>query len=46
MKQITFENINTLGIIVNENTQYRHYHYPEMLIRYDSKYEALKVYQD
>ncbi|WP_066307430.1 GNAT family N-acetyltransferase [Bacillus sp. FJAT-29814] len=43
MKQITFEDIYTLGIIVSENSQYRHYHYPEMLIRYDSNLIEFKT---
>jgi len=42
MKQITFENIFTLGNIVSENTHYRHFHYPEMLIRYDSNFIEFK----
>ncbi|MCM3763908.1 GNAT family N-acetyltransferase [Neobacillus niacini] len=43
MQQLTFENINTLGIIVHENTQYKHYHYPEMLTRYDSNFIEFKT---
>jgi GNAT superfamily N-acetyltransferase len=43
MKQITFENIYTLGNIVLENKQYRHFHYPEMLIRYDSNFIEFKT---
>lgn len=43
MKQITFEDIYTLGKIVAENAQYRHYHYPEMLIRYDSNFIEFKT---
>jgi ribosomal protein S18 acetylase RimI-like enzyme len=42
MKQITFEDINTLGKAVAENDQYRHIHYPEMLIRYDSNFIEFK----
>lgn len=38
MKQITFEDIYTLGKVVAENDQYRHFHYPEMLTRYDSNF--------
>ena len=43
MKQITFEDIYTLGKIVAENAQYRHYHYPEMLTRYDSNFIEFKT---
>jgi GNAT superfamily N-acetyltransferase len=43
MKRITFEDIYTLGIIVSENTQYRHYHYPEMLTMYDSNFIEFKT---
>lgn len=43
MKQITFEDIYTLGEIVAENVQYRHYHYPEMLTRYDSNFIEFKM---
>jgi len=42
MKQITFEHINKLGIIVAENDRYRHYHYPKMLTRYDSNFIEFK----
>ncbi|ETI67407.1 GNAT family N-acetyltransferase [Neobacillus vireti] len=42
MKQITFEDIYTLGNVVAENNQYRHFHYPEMLIRYDSNFIEFK----
>lgn len=38
MKQITFEDIYNLGKVVAENDQYRHFHYPEMLTRYDSNF--------
>ena len=38
MKQITFEDIYILGNIIAENNLYKHYHYPEMLIRYDSNF--------
>lgn len=44
MKQITFKNIYTLGKIVGENAQYRHYHYPEMLTRYDSNFIEFKTF--
>src|SRR5699024_4901302 len=42
MKQITFEDIYTLGNIAVENLQYRHFHYPEMLVRYDSNFIEFK----
>ncbi|MBP1969775.1 ribosomal protein S18 acetylase RimI-like enzyme [Virgibacillus natechei] len=42
MKQITFDDIYILGNIVAENDLYRHYHYPEMLIRYDSNFIDFK----
>lgn len=42
MKQITFGDIYILGNIVAENDLYRHYHYPEMLIRYDSNFIEFK----
>ncbi|ALX49027.1 GNAT family N-acetyltransferase [Lentibacillus amyloliquefaciens] len=38
MKKPTFHNIETIGQIIEENERYRHYHYPEMLIRYDSNF--------
>ncbi len=40
--KITFENINTLGNIVFENKLYKHIHYPEMLVRYDSNFIEFK----
>ena len=43
MKQLTFENTYTLGNIVDENALYRHFHYPEMLIRYDSNFIKFKT---
>ncbi|MCM3443447.1 GNAT family N-acetyltransferase [Metabacillus halosaccharovorans] len=43
MKQITFEHIYKLGIIVAENDLYRHYHYPKMLTRYDSNFIEFKT---
>ncbi|MDC3412302.1 GNAT family N-acetyltransferase [Aquibacillus sp. 3ASR75-11] len=43
MKQITFEEIYTLGNIAAENAHYRHFHYPEMLIRYDSNFIEFKT---
>ncbi|WP_373894063.1 GNAT family N-acetyltransferase [Virgibacillus sp. CBA3643] len=42
MKQVTFDDIYILGNIVTENDLYRHYHYPEMLIRYDSNFIEFK----
>lgn len=42
MKQITFENIFTLGNVVEDNKQYRHFHYPEMLVRHDSNFIEFK----
>lgn len=42
MKQITFDDICILGKIVTENAQYKHYHYPEMLVRYDSNFIEFK----
>ncbi|MGG4266520.1 GNAT family N-acetyltransferase [Peribacillus simplex] len=42
MEQITFEDIYTLGKIDAENAEYRHYHYPEMLTRYDSNFIEFK----
>ncbi|WP_264190012.1 GNAT family N-acetyltransferase [Bacillus carboniphilus] len=41
--KITFEDIYKPGNIVAENDQYRHYHYPEMLIRYDSNFLQFKT---
>lgn len=43
MKKITFEDIYTLGNIAAENTHYRHFHYPEMLTRYDSNFIEFKT---
>ena len=43
MKQITFEDIYILGKTVEENDLYRHYHYPEMLVRYDSNFIEFKT---
>ncbi|GIO24031.1 DUF5613 domain-containing protein [Oceanobacillus sp. J11TS1] len=42
MRQITFEDIYKLGNMVIENTRYRHFHYPEMLVRYDSNFIEFK----
>ncbi|MDW0116005.1 GNAT family N-acetyltransferase [Sporosarcina thermotolerans] len=43
MEQITFDQINILGNIVEENALYRHFHYPEMLVRYDSNFIEFKT---
>lgn len=43
MKKISFEDIYTLGKIVAENAQYRHYHYPKMLTRYSSNFIEFKT---
>lgn len=44
MKQINFDNTYTLGDVVLETAFYRHIHYPEMLVRYDSNFvEFLSV---
>ena len=42
MMQITFENIYILGTVLVENSRYRLFHYPEMLIRYDSNFIEFK----
>ncbi|TFJ91302.1 GNAT family N-acetyltransferase [Lentibacillus salicampi] len=42
MKKPTFQDIETIGYVIEENDQYRHYHYPEMLIRYDSNFIEFK----
>lgn len=42
MNNITFVNIYTTGHVVFENNQYKHVHYPEMLIRYDSNFIEFK----
>jgi GNAT superfamily N-acetyltransferase len=42
MNQLTFENIYTLGHVVYENDLYIHFHYPEMLIRYDSNFSDFR----
>lgn len=43
MNKITFENIYTVGQVVNENSHYKHVHYPEMLVRYDSNFLEFKT---
>ncbi|MGR3764276.1 GNAT family N-acetyltransferase [Rossellomorea sp. NS-SX7] len=42
MREITFEDIYTIGDVIFENDMYRHVHYPEMLIRYDSNFLEFK----
>lgn len=42
MEQISFEDIYLLGQVVRETELYRHYHYPEMLARYDSNFIEFK----
>ncbi|MBM6616589.1 GNAT family N-acetyltransferase [Bacillus suaedaesalsae] len=42
MKHVTFENIDNPATIFAENELYRHYHYPEMLKRYDSNFIDFK----
>lgn len=46
MKEITFDNIFTLGNVIDNNQQYIHIHYPEMLVRYDSNFIAFKEMPD
>ena len=43
MKRLTFEDTYTLGNIVDENDLYTHFHYPEMLTRYDSNFINFKT---
>lgn len=40
--QITFENIHIHSHLVDENELYKHFHFPEMLSRYDSNYIEFK----
>lgn len=40
--QITFEDIYIHGHLECENDLYKHYHFPEMLLRYDSNYIEFK----
>jgi GNAT superfamily N-acetyltransferase len=42
MREITFENIYTIGEVIEENDVYKHVHYPEMLVRYDSNFLEFK----
>ncbi|WP_337018197.1 GNAT family N-acetyltransferase [Oceanobacillus massiliensis] len=42
MEKITFDTIYTTGDVVFENDGYRHFHYPEMLIQYDSNFLEFK----
>ncbi|GGF14256.1 acetyltransferase [Halobacillus andaensis] len=39
---ITFNNIHRIGHHIYENETYHHYHYPEMLVRYDSNFLQFK----
>lgn len=43
MNKITFENIYAAGYIIDENNHYKHVHYPEMLVRYDSNFIEFKT---
>lgn len=43
MKNITFDNIYNPTHIVSENDLYIHFHYPEMLLRYDSNFIEFKT---
>jgi GNAT superfamily N-acetyltransferase len=40
---ISFENIDIIGNVINENELYKHYHYPEMLSRYSSNFIEFKI---
>jgi GNAT superfamily N-acetyltransferase len=40
--KITFDNIETIGHVMKENDLYKHFHYPELLTRYDSNFIAFK----
>jgi GNAT superfamily N-acetyltransferase len=42
--QITFENIFIHSHVVAENNLYKHFHFPEMLSRYDSNYIEFKTF--
>ncbi|GAA0498169.1 GNAT family N-acetyltransferase [Salinibacillus aidingensis] len=42
MAKWTFNHIETIGHITEDNDFYRQYHYPEMLIRYDSNFIEFK----
>lgn len=44
MEEISFNDTFTLGKVVNENTVFRHIHYPQMLSRYDSNLIEFKQY--
>lgn len=43
MRQVTFKDTYTLGDIVNETALFIHYHYPKMLMRYDSNFIEFKT---
>ncbi|MBS3681337.1 GNAT family N-acetyltransferase [Ornithinibacillus massiliensis] len=40
--KITFDNIDIVGHVIAENELYKHYHYSEILIRYDSNFIGFK----
>jgi GNAT superfamily N-acetyltransferase len=42
MREIRFEDIYTIGEVIEENDVYKHVHYPEMLVRYDSNFLEFK----
>jgi GNAT superfamily N-acetyltransferase len=42
MEQITFKEIYVFGQVVLEENLYKHIHYPEMLLRYDSNFVEFK----
>lgn len=42
MENITFKNIYTSGHVIFENSLYEHYHFPEMLLKFDSNFIAFK----
>ncbi|WP_175989241.1 GNAT family N-acetyltransferase [Bacillus sp. Marseille-Q1617] len=42
MKEITFDDIYTVGEVIVENDLYSHVHYPKMLKRYDSNFLEFK----
>jgi hypothetical protein len=42
--QITFDNIFIHSHVTAENNLYKHYHFPEMLSRYDSNYIQFKTF--
>ncbi|WP_343271583.1 GNAT family N-acetyltransferase [Lentibacillus songyuanensis] len=42
MSKVTFQNIQTIGHLIHETKLYQQFHYPEMLVRYDSNFIKLK----